>query len=308
MSGKSSSFKEPESPTVVSANNNDINNMDNSSNSIYSGSFPIDDYYLLSNEIIYGAICLHKKLYGNLVVPYHFIGYYFKVFGQINSPRCNYLNNFLILFHNKINNVSNAISIFNKLYIEDCEIKHIKKNSIFGGLKEGYYLEAFPELIEEPIYYSPNAGVNLKNAVADIRNFINEIDFKSQQSGFKADYLDFLSKTTTTNETLQIGFKPHNPNQSLTLRDKKVITPPKAEKEEKVSSLSLPKLKTGRFFPTSFTHSRIDSAHYATAFLEGDRTYNLLRKYKFTQAKYTDGFEEKRKALFETDKTSFDLF
>ena len=302
MSGKSNTPREFDS-TPLSANNND-NNIDNTNN-IYNGEFPIEDYYLIANEIIFGAICTYKKLYNSLVVPYQFIGYYFQVFGKITLPRTNYLNTFLILFHNKKNNVSNAISVFNKLYLEECDIRQIKKSSIFNGLKEGFYLVVDNSLIKEPIGYSKNIDSKLKDAITDTRSFIREIEDSAEKSGFKANYLDFLSRTTSTSETTQVSLKRDNPSPN---KEKRMITPPKAETEARISTITLPKLKTGRIFPTSFTHSRIDSAHFASSFLQGDRAYYIIKKYKITRVQYTDGFEEKRKALFESQKSSFDLF
>ena len=302
VSGKSSGIDATDNS---SASINNDNSIYNNSNNIYSENFPIEDYYLLSNEIILGAIKLHKKLYDSNTISYYFIAYYFKVFGQIKSPRSNYLNHFLILFHNKKNNVANAIAIFQKSYKKQSEIKHINKSSIFSGLKQGYYLDVASSLNKFEINYSPNIDINLKTAISDTRSFISEIEYSVKTSGFKSNYLDFLSNSGNEQYS-QVSLKtsPKTPK----IEPKRVIAPPKQEKEQRISTIAIPKLSTGKIFPTSFTHSRIDSAHFASKFLEGDQTYKLIKKYKFIKVKYNEGFETKRKELFTPPKSSFDLF
>lgn len=306
VSGNTGLKKEAGDLRQHESNNNDniyINNNININNS----PFPIEDYYLLSNEIILGAIKLYHKLYNSLDVPFPFIGYYYTEFASDNSNHTNYLQRFLVLFHNKKNNLANAIAIFEKSNHSQTEIKHIKKSSIFNSLKQGFYLVASKELLSKEIVYSDKIDTNLKTAIDETRKTLEYIELSVVARSFKARYLNYLSniQADTLSSKVEINKKSADTSDE---RARKIIAPPKQEKPQTVSAIMLPKLSTGKIFPTSFTHSRIDSAHFARKFLEADRIYNLVKKYKFSKARYTEGFETKRKELFKPKKSSFDLF
>ena len=287
-----------------------IDNIDSDPEKIHT--FPAEDYYLLANELILGASKLYNKSYDSRSVPFAFIAFFIGEFSLHFEIKSAYLKKFLILFNNKQNNVANAINVFIRAYKKDADIKIVQKNSLFNSLKAGHYLFISNELCNKTIAYSNKIDANLKTAIDETRRIITSIDETAKETALKAKYLNFLSEESSNSDTLpsanEIKIYDENNNPKTKPKKKKLIVPPKQEKEDKVSNISLPRLKIGRMFPTSFTHSRIDSAHFAFKFMEVDRAYQLVKRYKFSRANYTDGFETKRKSLFETKKSSFDFF
>lgn len=305
-----------DSPASDVNNNND--NIIYNSNNIYniedeSKIFPTEDYYLIANEIILGAVRLHYELYDSFIVPYAFIAFYFKEFGKHAESKSYYLKKFLLLFENKKNNIANAITIINKTYKNHTEIKFIKKASLFKDLKQGYYLDVTRELAEKVIAYNKNIDNNLKTAIDETREIMESISNTASDANIKYNYIDFLSRSNGSDDAFptitEIDFEePKESPKQVEVRKKKMIAPPKQDRPEKISNITLPRLKIGKPYITSFSHSRIDSAFFAFRFLEPHEAYALINKYKFIAVKFTKGFETKRKSLFETKKSSFDLF
>lgn len=301
-----------EAPEHTINNDNNIYNNTNINNSEQQ-IFPIEDYYLLSNEIIIGAARQYYSLYESLTIPYAFIAFYFKQFEQVSENPSYYLKKYLLLFENKKNNIANIITIFTKTYSSQSEIKYIKKTSIFNDLKQGYYLKLDNDLAEKIIVYKSDIDSNLNQAILEVRENINRIADSAIEKNLKYNYIDFLSKSNETESSIptitEISFDDEPTQENLTAaRKKKLIAPPKQEKAEKVSSISLPKLKLTKPYITSYTHSRIDSSKFAFKFMEPHSAYELIKKYKFKIATFTDGFETKRTKLFEVKKSTFDLF
>ena len=275
------------------------------SNNIYNNSeqpkvFPTEDYYILANEIILGSSNLYLSLYDSYIIPFTFIDFYFNQFNTKSEDKSFYLKKFVMLFRNKKDNVSNAISIFAKVYKDQAEIKNIKQ-SLFNSKTQGQHLHISKELIQKNIAYSKFIDMNLKTAIAETRNIIQNIQNTVSESNFKYNYIEFLSHKKSSNENKKA-------QDHVSVNQKKFIAPPKQTKSDKVSSITLPKIKLGKRFVTSLTHSRIDSSHFAFKFMDPDKTYVLIKKYHLIKAKFTIGFEEKRKSLFETKKSAFDLF
>lgn len=307
ISGNSS--EEPKASATENTNND--NNIYNSNNNINSGEpeikvFPSEDYYLLSNEIILGATKLHGELYDSLSVPYAFVAFYMSEFAKYTQHHDYYLKKFLVLFNNKQNNIANAVNIFSRTYKEDCSIKFVNKHTHIPQLKQSYHIEISKNLSKKIIYYSDKIDNNLRTAVDNTRKIINTIDTTTSERNFKYNYLEYVSTLKTANPTVSENEPEETPRRRT--RRRTVIAPPREEKEQKITSISLPVLKIGKVYPASLTHSRIDSAHFAWKFIESDRLYNIIKRYKITRVKYTKGFESKRKSLFEVKKSAFDLF
>lgn len=305
----SPSQDKPDIETSVQFSTYNDNIIDNNTN-INNSSFPTEDYYILSNEIILGAIKQHKLLYDTTTVPYAFIAFYFNEYSRHQSFQDSFTKQFLVLFHNKKNNVANAINIFARANSNVAEIKYIKKASLFSDLKQGYYLDCKDVLTKRVVSYNNKISSDLKGAIECTRAIIDHIASTVKDSNFKLNYLQFLTNNGGDNKTIptlpEIKFGANN--QPTYAKQKQFIAPPKQEQQKRISNISLPKLKTNRIYPTSLTMSRIDSAHFAFKFVESDRMYNLLKKYKFCRVSYTEGFEKKRKALFAENKSDYDLF
>lgn len=301
------SNEKPQGLAPATNNDNNIYNSINNINSSDTKTFPSEDYYLLANEIILGATKLHKKLYDDLTVPYIFISFYMTQFATYTDEHGYYLKKFLILFNNKKNNIANAINIFSRAYPKDSAIKLINKNSHLPQLKQSYYLEVSKSLSQKTIGYSEKIDNNLRFAITQTRKIIDTIDATAKEKNFNFNYLEYITQNNvvTNVQTVASQSTPQTPPETKT---RKVIAPPKQPSQEKISNITLPKLKIGKVYPTSFTHSRIDSAYFTHNFLEGHRLYTLVQKYRFIKVKYTDGFEAKRKSLFEVKKSTFDLF
>ena len=196
-----------------------------------------------------------------------------------------------------------------KTYKDLCEIKFIRKTSFFSQLKAGYYLEIKKDLAEKVINYISDIDNNLKSAIEETRAIIAKIKEDAIKNNLKSAYVEFLkiSNLEDSNQSTLTEVK-FEKEDAIKPRKKQYIAPPKQEKGERVSSITLPKLTLGKPYITSLTHSRIDSAHFAKMFLEPADAYALVKRYKFKKVKYSQGFEIKRKSLFEVKKSAFDLF
>lgn len=303
LSGNSESVAKPKETTAPTPINND-NNICNSNNINNSGeqpvsTFPIEDYYLLSNEIILSASKLYNNLYGSALVPYPFIAYYYSKVANASQYADYYLKKFLVLFNNKQNNIANGINIFSRAYSDDSEIKFTTKNSHIPQLSQTYSIELSNRLLKKTITYSDKIDDSLRTAVSNLRQSFDTIESEVQTSDFKLGFLEYVS-------TLKPMAQAKVTQQ--TSRTRSYIAPPKQEKAKKVSNIFLPKIKLKGKFPVSQTYSRIDSAYFSRKFIEGYRSYDLVKKYGFRLAKYTAGFEEKRIELFNPKKSAFDLF
>lgn len=305
----SPSQNKPNTETSVQFSTYNDNIIDNNTN-INNSSFPTEDYYIISNEIILGAIKQHKLLYDTTTVPYAFIAFYFNEYSRHQSFQDSFTKQFLVLFHNKKNNVANAINIFARANSNVSEIKYIKKASLFSDLKQGYYLDCKDVLTKRVVSYNNKISNELKGAIECTRAIIDHIASTVKESNFKLNYLQFLSNNGGDNKTIPTlsEIKFNGSSSYAVEKQKQYIAPPKQEQQKRVSNISLPKLRIGKIYPTSLTMSRIDSAHFAFSFVEADRMYNLLKRYKFNRVSYTDGFDKKRKTLFTEPKSNYDLF
>lgn len=303
LSGNSETKGSTQTPPARVPINNDINiynsnNINNSSEPPVK-TFPIEDYYLLSNEVILSASKLYNNLYSSNTIPYPFIAYYYSKVADASYSSDYYLKKFLLLFNNKQNNIANAVNIFSRAYKEDCEVKFTTKNSHIPQLSQTYSIELSKRLLNKTIAYSNKIDNSLRTAIFNLRGIFDSIEAESATGNFKLGFLEYLSTLKPITQAKSNNPAPHT---------KTLIAPPKQEKAKKVSNIYLPKITIGGKFPTSQTYSRIDSAHFAWKFIEGYRSYNLVRKYGFQSAKYTAGFETKRIALFNPQKSAFDLF
>lgn len=303
LSGSSEVAPKSSTPPASKPINNDNNiynsNSINNSSEQTAGPFPVDDYYLLSNEIILSGSKLYNNIYGSALVPYPFIAYYYARVAEASQSADYYLKKFLVLFNNKQNNIANGINIFCRFYHDDSEIKFTTKNSHIPQLSQTYSIELSSKLLKKNITYSNKIDNSLRTAISNLHNIFDSIEEGVKTGNFKLGFLEYVS---TLKPIAQAKVTPSTP------RKKTYIAPPKQEKSKKVSNIFLPKIKIKGKFPVSQTYSRIDSAHFSSKFIEGHRSYELVKKYGFYSAKYTPGFEEKRIALFNPKKSAFDLF
>lgn len=287
-------------------NNND--KIYNNSNNIYSSGSTITnvDYYMISNLIIFKSLQKYNYDYKETIVPFSYIGFYIKETFSYTNFQTPYLKLFFNAFNNKKDNLLDSIEIFSKTFTKFIELKSIKKASFFTGLKPGEYIEVNKKFLTKEITNTAVNNNDLNEALNKIIEISKEIHSTSKEKKLKLLYIDYLSMTSDTNK--QNGtVQPLKTNLNKTAK-RTVIAPPKQLKEDKVTNIKLRKLNIGRKYPTSLTHSRIDSNYFAFKFTDGDRCYKLIEKYRFTSVKYSNGFEVKRKALFEEKKADFDLF
>lgn len=285
---------------------NKDNNIYNSTNidiSRNTHTFTKLEYYMLSNLIISEAAKKYYKDYESDTTPQSYIAFYFKEVTKYTTLFTPALKKFLKQFNKKENNLDDAINIFVKTFSNQAEKKEIKKASFWGGLKPGEYLECKKSLLTKKITYNTEINNELSQAIQTINQIALKIDKTSYDKNLKYLYIDFLSQFNN-NETTSA----QSENKIIEPRKKQIITPPKEKIQEKISKIILPTLKINKVFPTSSTHSRIDSAYFAFKFVEGYRAFSIIEKYHFKQVKYTEGFETKRKSLFEVKKSDFDLF
>lgn len=283
-------------------NNND-NNIYNSTNiNIRSTTPPFSklEYYMLSNLIISYACKKYYTDYKSVIIPQSYIAFYFKELSKYTTLFTQSLKKFLKQFNKTENNLDNAINIFIKTFSPQAEKKEIRKVSFWNDLKPGEYIECKKSLLSKKITYEPTDNIEVEQATSNIQQITNKINQSSYDKNLKYLYIDFLSNYTKT--------PAPNSTKQQKIEKKQLVSPPKEKKQEKITKIKLPKLSTHRIYPISFTHSRIDSAFFAHKFLEGYKAFTLVEKYRFKEVRYTTGYEEKRKSLFEVKKSDFDLF
>lgn len=296
-------FFKPQISKNALANNNIDNNIYNSNNIYNKGEFDSLEYYMLSNLIISEATKKYYIDYNSTSIPHSYIGFYYKEMCKYLNAFTPNLKSFMQQFSSKTNNLKDAIRIFQKTFSTDVSIKTIKRQTLFNSLKPGDYLECSKQFLEKKVTYPNINNTNLKQAINNINQIAIKIDQTSYDRNLKYLYIDFLSTLENATEPAEIST-----NKKQSTKKASIVEPPKQPKQERVSNIKIPRLNIGRVFPTSFTHSRIDSAYFVNKFLEGYKAFALVEKYQFKKVKYSLGFETKRKALFETKKSDFDLF
>lgn len=318
-------FSEKSSAKSPLSNNDNTNIYNNINNSIeYPTAITNLDYYMLSNFIIFEALKKYYTDYKSTIVPYSYIGFYITEIYNYDLMHTPYLKLYLSAFNNKRNNLYDAINIFSKTFPTMVEIKEVKKASFLTGLSAGNYIEVKKKFLDMEIKNEDKTNKFLIEAMNKLKDIATRIDITSKDRKLKLLYIEYLSKKETKTTTTQEVNKQKNTNVKTSTPDtstqqneikppclrpgRKRILPPKSEKTGKITSIKLRKLKVSGIYPTSLTHSRIDSAYFAFGFTQGHKTFSLVDNYKFTNAKFTKGFENKRKKLFEQKKSDFDLF